>query len=72
MLLTKKGLEKILQDWRASIPAELEKELLYEYGNLAADDDGHVFEYSEQDICEHLRKKLRPYTKNEDSSVRSG
>ena len=61
MLLTKKTLKKILQDWRASIPAELEKELLHEYGNFATDDEAHVFEYTEQDICEQLRKKLRPY-----------
>jgi len=61
MLLTKKALKKILQDWRVSIPAELEKELLYEYGNLVTDDEGHVFEYTEQDICEQLRKKVRPY-----------
>ena len=64
MLLTKKGLRKILQDWRVSIPAHLEKELLDEYGNLVTDDEGHAFEYTEQDICEQLRRKLRPYEKN--------
>ncbi len=64
MILTKKGLKKTSQDWRVSIPAELEKELLYEYGNLVTDDEGHVFEYTEQDICEQLRKKLLPYAKN--------
>ena len=63
MLLTKKKLNKILQSWRVSIPAELEKELLYEYGNLATDEAGHIFEYTEQDICEQLRKKLSPYEK---------
>jgi hypothetical protein len=61
MLLTKKALKKILQDRRVSIPAELEKELLDEYGNLVIDDKGHVFEYTEQDICEQLRKIVRPY-----------
>jgi hypothetical protein len=64
MQLTKKGLKKISQDWRVSIPAELEKELLEEYGNLVTDDEGHVFEYTEQDICEQLRKKLYPYQKS--------
>jgi len=64
MLLTKKTLKKILQHWRVSIQAELEKKLLSEYGNLVTDDEGHVFEYTEQDICEQLRKKLRPYQKN--------
>ena len=64
MLLTKKQLSTILENLRVTVPAELEKELLDEYGNLAADDAGHVFEYTEQDIYEQLRKKLRPYEKN--------
>jgi len=61
MLLTKKTLNKILQDWRVSTPSELGNELLHEYGNFAIDDEGHVFEYTEQDIYEQLRRKLRPY-----------
>ena len=64
MLLTKKKLRIILENLRVQIPAELEKEILDEYGNLAADDVGHAFEYTEQDIYEQLRKKLRPYEKN--------
>jgi len=64
MLLTKKMLKKILQDWRVAIPAELEKEILDDYGNLVTDDQGHVFEHTEQDICEQLRKKLLPYAKH--------
>ena len=65
MLLTKKRLSTILEDLRVRIPAELEKELLDEYGNLATDDAGYVIEYTEQDIYEQLRKKLRPYQKNQ-------
>ena len=65
MLLTKKELNRILQNLRVSIPAELGKELLDEYGNLATDDAGHVFEYTEQDVYEQLRKKLRSYGKNQ-------
>ncbi len=61
MLLTKKGLRTILENLMLRVPADLEKELLDEYGNLATDDEGHVFEYTEQDIYEQLRKKLRPY-----------
>ncbi len=61
MLLTKKRLSTILENLRLRVPADLEKELLDEYGNLATDDEGHVFEYTEQDIYEQLRKKLRPY-----------
>ena len=64
MLLTKKMLKKILQDWRIAIPAKLEKELLDDYGNLVIDDEGHLRDYTEQDICEQLRKKLLPYAKN--------
>lgn len=64
MLLTNKILNNILQNWRIQIPAELEKELLEEYGNTVATEDGRIIEYSEQDICEQLRKILRPYEKD--------
>jgi len=64
MLLTKKWLRTIMQNMRVRVPAELENELLDEYGNPITDDEGHVFEYTEQDICEQLRKKLSPYEKN--------
>lgn len=63
MLLTKRGLKEIQENMRVSIPTGLEKELLNQYGNFATDDEGHVFEYSEQDIYEQLRKRLRPYDK---------
>ena len=65
MLLTKKGIKTILENLRVRVPAELEKELLDEYGSLVTDDEGHVFEYTEQDIYEQLRKKLRPYERNQ-------
>jgi hypothetical protein len=61
MLLTRKMLNTILRNWRMQIPLELKKELLEQYGNLVDDGEGHVFEYSEQDICEQLRKIVRPY-----------
>ncbi len=61
MLLTRKKLNNLLYGWRISIPAELEKELLDYYGNAAIDDEGYVREYTEQDVCEQLRKILRPY-----------
>jgi hypothetical protein len=64
MLLTRKELNEILRNWRISIPAELKKELLEQYGNPAIDDEGHLRDYTEQDICEQLRKKLLPYAKN--------
>lgn len=64
MILTKKQLKSILESMRTSIPAELEKELLDQYGSLETAADGHIFEYTEQDIYEQLRKKLRQYDKS--------
>ena len=65
MLLTKKGIKTILENLMVRVPAELEKELLDEYGSLVTDGEGHVFEYTEQDICEQLRKRLRPDERNQ-------
>jgi hypothetical protein len=65
MLLTRKELNNILRGWRIwYIPAELKEELLEQYGNPVIDDDGHLRDYTEQDICEQLRKKLIPYANN--------
>ena len=61
MLLTRKMLNTILRNHRVQIPAELKKELLEQYGNVVVTEDGRVFEYTEQDICEQLRKIVRPY-----------
>jgi hypothetical protein len=62
MLLTRRILNEILRGWRIRyVPDELKKELLEEFGNLCIDDEGHPHDYTEQDICEHLRKILRPY-----------
>ena len=65
MLLTRKELNDILRGWRIwYIPAELKEELLEQYGNPVTDDKGHLRDYTEQDICEQLRKRLRPYANN--------
>jgi len=64
MLLTKKELKDILKNMRISIPESVEKELLNQYGNYETDDEGHSYEYTEQDIYEQLRKKLSPYEKS--------
>ena len=61
MLLTRNRLNTILRNHRVQIPAELEKELLEQYSNAVVTEDGRVIEYSEQDMCEQLRKILRPY-----------
>ena len=56
MLLTKQKLNKVLRNYRVHVPAELKKELLEQYGNTVITEDGRTMEYSEQDICEQLRK----------------
>lgn len=59
MLLTKRYLEKYLSSRKISISDTLRSELLNEYGSPITDDKGHVFEYSEQDIYEQMRKIIR-------------
>ena len=61
MMLTKQKLNKILRDYRVRVPFELKKELLEQYGNTVITEDGRTIEYSEQDICEHLRKIVRSH-----------
>lgn len=61
MILTRKELTNFGKSMRLSIPAKVEKELLTQYGNFATDDEGNVFEFTEQDIYEQLRKKLQLY-----------
>jgi hypothetical protein len=61
MLLTRRMLNQILKGWRMSIPAEVKRDLLEEYGSLFTDDEGHLRDYTEQDICEQLRKRLSLY-----------
>jgi len=64
MRLTKQRLNTILANMRIIIPAGLEKELLAEYGHPVANEGGYVIEYTEQDVYEQLRKRLRPYQSN--------
>jgi hypothetical protein len=59
MLLTRRYLREFQKSMRISIPGHLEKELLQEYGTPVIDDGGRVFEYTEQDIYEQLRKRRR-------------
>jgi hypothetical protein len=61
MLLTKQKLNKVLRNYGVQIPSELKKELLEQYGNTVITEDGRTIEYSEQDICEQLRKIVRSY-----------
>jgi len=56
MLLTRKKLNRISESLRVTIPADLRRELLAHYGKPGTDDEGHVVEFTEQDIYEQLRK----------------
>ena len=60
-MLTKQKLNKVLRNYRVQVPSELKKELLEQYGNTVMTEDGRTIEYSEQDICEQLRKIVRSY-----------
>jgi len=59
MLLTEKDLEKYLDARRIVVSDALKQELLDEYGSSVTVDEGHVFEYTEQDIYEQIRKTIR-------------
>ena len=61
MMLTKQKLNKVLRDYKVQVQSELKKELLEQYGNTVMTEDGRTIEYSEQDICEQLRKIVRSY-----------
>ena len=61
MVLTKQYLEEYQNNTRKKIPDTVKKELLLELGQPFIDDDGHVNEYSEQDIFEHVRKAFQRY-----------
>ena len=58
MILTKRYLDKFLESMWISIPERLKKELLDEYGHPVMDEEGHMRDYTEQDIYEQLRKRI--------------
>ena len=58
MILTKESLRSMLENMWLSIPESLGEELITDYGRPVADDEGHMREYTEQDIYEQVRKKL--------------
>jgi len=71
MLLTRKELKEYLTRFRISIPKKLEYEILEQYGVPAVDDAGHIFEYSEQDISEQVRKIIQNYQKERRLTVKN-
>ena len=62
MRLTEKDLEKYQKNMKVMLPDYLTTELLAEYGNTVTDEEGHVFEYTEQDIYEQVRKTIQKYS----------
>lgn len=58
MILTKESLRSMLENMWLSIPESLEEELIANYGHPVVDGEGHMREYTEQDIYEQVRKKL--------------
>lgn len=61
MILTKETLNEYLQMRRIKLPDIVTKKILEIYGSEVEDDQGHIFEYSEQDIAEQLRKIIQKY-----------
>ena len=61
MLLTKRDLKIYLQNRKIVISDDFADELINEYGKQITDEEGHIFEYSEQDISEQLRKSIQQY-----------
>jgi hypothetical protein len=59
MILTRKDLKEYQENMRISISDDLEKELMDRFRHFEIDDDGHVREYTEQDIYEQIRKIIR-------------
>lgn len=58
MLLTKRYLREHQESMQISIPDDLAKELLNIYGINATDEEEDRHDYTEQDICEQIRKIL--------------
>jgi hypothetical protein len=61
MLLTKKDLDTYLKNRNLKMSEEFADELLERFGKPFMDDNGHLMEYSEQDISEQLRKSVQNY-----------
>ena len=62
MVLTKKYLEIYQNNARKKIPETVVKELLLKLGQSFIDNEGHVIEYTEQDIFEQVRKAFQRYS----------
>ena len=61
MLLTNTYLSRMLERMRISVSEDLGKELLDEYGEYVKDAEGHLHDYTKQDIYEQVRKRIYEY-----------
>jgi len=59
MVLTKKYLEEYQRNTRRALPDSIVKNLLLKLEKPFIDDEGHIREYSEQDIYEQVRKAFQ-------------
>lgn len=65
MVLTKQYLEEYQLNTRRTIPDMVSEKLLLKLGKPFLDDDGHIREYSEQDIFEQVRKEVQRHFERE-------
>lgn len=60
MIATKEYIQDLREKSGLKISKEQEKLILEKFGKEAeADEDGHFYEYTEQDIFEQVRKMIR-------------
>ncbi len=60
MVITKKYIQELREKSFLNISAELEALILEKFGSKSEpDENGHFYEYTEQDLCAQLRKLLR-------------
>jgi hypothetical protein len=62
MVLTKKYLEVYKNNTHQSVSEIVIEELLLKLGSPFIDEEGHVREYSEQDIFEQVRKAFQQHS----------
>lgn len=59
MIVTKKYIRELREKSFLDISESMEKLILEKFGKEPEDDDGNVYEFSEQDIWEQIRKMIR-------------
>lgn len=59
MIVTKKYINQLREKSFLNISEDLEKSILEEFGSAPIDEYGRVYEYTEQDIYEHIRKMIQ-------------